>query len=65
MFETEVILIRWNAVCGESRMHGVEPGKSRRLSQRLTGYREQMGSGHKEATAPTRKIRQRQSADGL
>ena len=27
---------RWNAVCGESRTHGVEWGKSPRLYQRLT-----------------------------
>ena len=27
---------RWNAVCGESRMHGVEWGKSPRWYQRLT-----------------------------
>ena len=31
--------IRWNAVCGESCTHGVEPGKSWRSYQRLTyGY---------------------------
>ena len=27
---------RWNAVCGESRMHGVEWGKIPRLYQRIT-----------------------------
>jgi len=31
--------IRWNAVCGESCTHGVEPGKSWRSYQMLTyGY---------------------------
>ena len=27
---------RWNAVCGESRTHGVEQGKIQRLFQRIT-----------------------------
>ena len=29
---------RWNAVCGESRMHGVEWGKTRRLFHRVTSH---------------------------
>lgn len=42
--------IRWNAVCGESCTHGVEPGKSWRSYQMLTyGYLVLMLMVNKEA----------------
>ena len=44
-------------MCGESRMHGVERGKVRRLYQRTTyRYRAQMRKAHKEATKKINKI---------